>query len=92
MFGFRKTRRKHTRLSYWITKILEETGIVILEDLMSMRVQLLNKSIEKLCLKNVWNSNGKMYVNMNPKGSLIKNKTDISEKKTNEHSIFSLID
>ncbi|CAG9820710.1 unnamed protein product [Phaedon cochleariae] len=60
-------------------KLLKGTGVVIREDLTKTRVQLLNDSIEKFGLKNVWTENGKIYINHNNKVTSIRNKIEFSK-------------
>ncbi|XP_074026905.1 uncharacterized protein [Leptinotarsa decemlineata] len=60
-------------------RLLKGTGVVIREDLKEARVQLLNDSIEKIGLKNVWTENGKIYINLNNKVSRIRNKIELTK-------------
>lgn len=67
------------QIIYSKKKLLKGTGVVIREDLTSVRVQLLNDAIDKVGLKNAWTENGKIYVHHVNKIFVIKNKTDLTK-------------
>lgn len=66
---------------YTKKKFLKGTGIIIREDLTNSRVELFHQAISKYGLKQVWTDRGRIYVNVNNKVSILKNKNtlEISE-------------
>lgn len=64
---------------YHTKKTLKGTGIIVREDLTRLRVELLNKIIEKTSVKHVWTEAGKIYVNHNNKICIIRNFGDYSK-------------
>nr|CAI5852591.1 unnamed protein product [Callosobruchus analis] len=60
-------------------KHLKGTGVVVKEDLTSLRAELLRKAIEKVGLRNVWTENGKIFAIFNRKKIIVRNKEDFSD-------------
>lgn len=63
-------------------KLLKGTGVVIREDLASLRLELLNETISNFSLKQVWTDSGKIYANVDNKIVNIKNKKDLYDLVT----------
>lgn len=72
------------KMIYSKKKLLKGTGIVIREDLTSLRVNLLNEAIRIQGLKNVWTEHGKIYVNKDSKVYIIRNRNDFNTVFTAE--------
>nr|CAI5831867.1 unnamed protein product [Callosobruchus analis] len=66
-------------LIYAKKKHLKGTGVVVREDLTSLRAELLRKAIEKIGLRNVWTENGKIFSIFNKKKIIIRNIEDFSD-------------
>nr|CAI5834240.1 unnamed protein product [Callosobruchus analis] len=66
-------------LIYAKKKHLKGTGVVVREDLTSLRAELLRKTIEKIGLRNVWTENGKIFAIFNKKKVIIRNIEDFSD-------------
>nr|CAI5823236.1 unnamed protein product [Callosobruchus analis] len=66
-------------LIYAKKKHLKGTGVVVREDLTSLRAELLRKAIEKIGLRNVWTENGKIFAIFNKKKIIIRNIEDFSD-------------
>nr|CAI5856773.1 unnamed protein product [Callosobruchus analis] len=57
-------------------KLSKGTGVVVKEDLTSLRAELLRKAIEKIGLRNVWTENWKIFAILNRKKIIVRNIED----------------
>ncbi|KAG5872048.1 hypothetical protein JTB14_008340 [Gonioctena quinquepunctata] len=79
-------------------KLLKGTGIIIREDLTKSRVELLNDTISKFGLKQVWTESGKIYLIIDYKLYLprinicTQDKTIIAPSLTNSSELVGLSD
>lgn len=64
------------QIIYGKKKLLKGTGVVVREDLTSVRLKMLNKAIEKTSLQNVWTNEGNIFVNFKNKICTLRSSED----------------
>ncbi|KAG5865291.1 hypothetical protein JTB14_012361 [Gonioctena quinquepunctata] len=60
-------------------KLLEGTGIIIRQDLTISRVELLNDTISKFGLKQVWTESGKIFLNTDNEITMIRGEMNLEK-------------
>ncbi|KAG5878128.1 hypothetical protein JTB14_017217 [Gonioctena quinquepunctata] len=70
--GFKLKNDEVKQQIYSKKELLKGTGIIIREDLTKSRVELLDDTISKFGLKQVWTESGKIYLNTDNKATMIR--------------------